>query len=295
MTVQDTLEAPESADTSARTGTLPERFAECVRRAPGATAVVDGELSLSYAELDARADRLARRLVRLGVRPEDRIGVLMDHSADLVVAELAIAQAGAAYVPLDRRAPESRLRLLLAGCGVSVLVTDDPDRAAGVRCGQTVDIGGFIPDEDVSLPAADPERLAYLMHTSGSTGLPKGVAVRHRDVVALADDSRFTGGAHERILMHSPLAFDASTYELWVPLLNGGTVVVATGDVDVDSLRRLISRHGLTAVFLTSGLFRVFAQEAPGCFRGLREVWTGGDVVPPAAVRRVLESCPGLT
>src|SRR5918992_512002 len=133
------------------------------------------------------------------------------------------------------------------------------------------------------------------MYTSGSTGVPKGVAVRHRDAVALAFDRRFDGDAHGRVLVHSPLAFDASTYELWVPLLRGGTAVVAPpGDVDPATLQGLIGDHGVTGIWLTAGLFRMIAQDAPGAFAGVGEVWTGGDVVPAKAVRDVLSACPGL-
>jgi non-ribosomal peptide synthetase component F len=146
------------------------------------------------------------------------------------------------------------------------------------------------------LPPADPDRLAYVMFTSGSTGLPKAVAVRHRDVAALATDSRFAGGVCDRVLLHSPAAFDAATFEVWAPLLNGGRVVVAPGEsVDAALLRRLAADGGLTALWLTAGLFRLLAQDAPDCFRGLTQVWTGGDVVPAPAVRRVLAACPGLT
>jgi acyl-coenzyme A synthetase/AMP-(fatty) acid ligase/acyl carrier protein len=121
------------------------------------------------------------------------------------------------------------------------------------------------------------------------------VAVRHRDVVALAFDRCFTGGGHERVLLHSPLAFDASTYELWVPLLNGGQVVVAPpGDLDTASLRQVITDRGVTGLWLTAGLFRLIAQDVPDCLARVREVWTGGDVVAAAAVRRVLQACPGL-
>ncbi|MGW1598640.1 amino acid adenylation domain-containing protein [Streptomyces sp. NPDC002343] len=146
------------------------------------------------------------------------------------------------------------------------------------------------------LPAPDPDRLAYVMFTSGSTGLPKAVAVRHRDVAALATDSRFGGGVCERVLLHSPVAFDAATFEVWAPLLNGGRVVVAPGGtVDAALLRRLAADGAPTALWLTAGLFRLLAQDAPDCFRGIRQVWTGGDVVPAPAVRRVLAACPGLT
>ncbi|MBB5857514.1 non-ribosomal peptide synthase/polyketide synthase [Amycolatopsis umgeniensis] len=291
MTVRDTAATTDAE----RTAALPELFADRVRSAPGAVAV-DGDVRLTYAELADRAGRLAAHLRRLGLRAEDRVAVLLERSAELVVTELAIVLAGGVYVPLDRRAPDSRLRLTLAAADVSVVVTDQPERTAIIHSGLIVPAGGPLPERQSALPRVDADQLAYLMHTSGSTGKPKGVAVRHRDVVALAADSRFTGGAHRRVLFHSPAAFDASTYELWVPLLNGGTVVVAPpGDLDVEALRNTLTRHRVTALWLTAGLFRVVAQEAPDCFRGVREVWTGGDVVPASAVRRVLRGCPGLT
>jgi non-ribosomal peptide synthase protein (TIGR01720 family) len=114
--------------------------------------------------------------------------------------------------------------------------------------------------------------------------------------VALTNDRRFAGGGHARVLLHSPHAFDASTYELWVPLLNGGEVVVApTGDLDPATLRQVLRRTGVTGLWLTAGLFRLLVQEDPECLAGVREVWTGGDVVPAAAVGRALATCPGLT
>uniref|UniRef100_UPI003564551B non-ribosomal peptide synthetase n=1 Tax=Amycolatopsis kentuckyensis TaxID=218823 RepID=UPI003564551B len=294
MTVQDT--PAETDGTAPRTAGLAELFAARALSAPGAVAVEGENSRLTYGELHERADRLAAHLVRLGLRPEDRVGLLLGRSAELVVAELAVVTAGGAYVPLDGRAPDTRLRTLLADAEVSILVTDDADRAAAIHSGRTVHTAEPLPDAEFVVSPADPDRLAYLMHTSGSTGTPKGVAVRHRDVVALAADRCFAGGAHERVLLHSPVAFDASTYELWVPLLNGGTVVVAPpGDLDVETLRTVLTRHGVTALWLTAGLFRVVAQEAPDCFRGVREVWTGGDVVPAESVRRVLRACPGLT
>ncbi|MEA2589293.1 MAG: hypothetical protein QOH66_2220, partial [Actinomycetota bacterium] len=282
-------------------GTLSSLFAAQVRRTPDATAVVADDATLSYEQLDTVANRLAHRLIRLGVRAEQPVGLLMERSADLVVAELAIVKAGGAYVPLDVHAPQERMRLLLAGTGVRLLLTDRAWEAVarGIHDAPVllVDTEGSPGDEPDSPPAVvvHPDNLAYVMHTSGSTGRPKGVAVRHRDVVGLAFDQCFRGGGHERVLLHSPLAFDASTYELWVPLLNGGAVVVAPpADLDPDILRRVVTEHGVTGLWLTSGLFRLVAQDAPGCLAGVREVWTGGDVVPAAAVRRVMQACPGL-
>jgi amino acid adenylation domain-containing protein len=277
---------------------LPDLFAEQVRWSPGSAAVVSDAGSLTYAELDARANRLAHRLIGLGVRAEDRVGVLVERSVELVVAELAIVKAGGAYLPLDMRAPADRLRLLLTGSQASILVTDDTWQAVAgeIHGGQLVLVNDELAGEPATPPeiSMHPDQLAYVMYTSGSTGTPKGVAVRHRDVAALAADRHFRGG-HERVLLHSAQAFDASTYEMWVPLLTGGRVVVAPPvELDDEVLRRMITEHGVTGVFLTTGLFRMIAQEAPECFAGVREVWTGGDAVPAAALRRVLEACPGV-
>ncbi|HKN51283.1 MAG TPA: amino acid adenylation domain-containing protein, partial [Amycolatopsis sp.] len=269
-------------------GSLAELFAARVRAHPDAAAVITTEETLSYAELDRRANRLANRLIGLGLRPEEPVGLALGHAA-AVVAELAVVKAGGAYLPLDTRAPVERLKVLLDGVRFAIADTELP----GVQMVSSVDGD---PDIDPGV-AIDPERLAYVMYTSGSTGTPKGVAVRHRDVAALAADRRFRGGAHERVLLHSPLAFDATTYELWVPLLSGGQVIVPPSDMDtVDApvLRELIGEHGLTAMWLTAGLFGVLAQSSPECFAGLREIWTGGEAVPAASVRRVLEACPGL-
>jgi amino acid adenylation domain-containing protein/non-ribosomal peptide synthase protein (TIGR01720 family) len=280
--------------------TVPGLFAERVRQAPDATALIADGVSLTYAELNARANRLAHRLVRLGVRPERAVGLLMERSVDLVVAELAIVKAGGAYVPLDVRAPAERMRVLLRETGASVLLTDRAWQAAAhdIHSGHVVLADGDQlptgPDIDPEV-AIHPDNLAYVMYTSGSTGVPRGVAVRQRDVVTLVADHRFEGGGHERVLLHSPTAFDASTYELWVPLLNGGQVVVAPrGDLGVDVLRQAIAEHGVTGLWLTAGLFRMIAQDGPDCLAGVREIWTGGDVVPAAAIRRVLAACPGV-
>ncbi len=281
--------------------TIPELFDRQVRRAPDAVAVVADGVTLTYAELDERANRFAHRLIGLGIRPEQPVALLVERSVELVVAELAVAKAGGCYVPLDARAPLTRLRVLMERTQARVLVTDLPWAATAgeLRHGGPIVVLGM-PDaeenDSASVVALRPDNLAYVMYTSGSTGTPKGVAVRHRDVVALATDRAFAGAAHDAVLLHSPQAFDASTYELWVPLLRGGRVVLAPpGDVDADVLRRMISEHGVTALWLTAGLFRLIAQDDPGALTGAREVWTGGDVVPAAAVRPVLDACPGLT
>ena len=293
--------------------TVGELFAAQAVRVPDAAAVVWDGGGLTYAELDAAASQLARRLAGLGVGREDRVAVLADRSAEQVIAVLAVIKAGAAYLPLDTRAPAARMRQLLTQAGAHMVLCDQAWQAtAASLAGQdrtvlvnTVLVNTVLADAAelaASGPAAppavtgDPEDLAYVIYTSGSTGQPKAVAVRHRDVTALAADHRFSNGAHQRVLLHSPLAFDASTYELWIPLLSGGTVIIAPpGDLDPATLRATITRHQVTAVFLTTALFRMVAQDAPGALAGAREIWTGGETVPADAIRRVLTACPALT
>ncbi|MER0242571.1 amino acid adenylation domain-containing protein [Streptomyces sp. HSW2009] len=140
-----------------------------------------------------------------------------------------------------------------------------------------------------------PDHLAYVMYTSGSTGRPKGVAVEQAAVLALAADARWDGPAHRAVLLHSPHSFDAASYELWVPLLRGGEVVVAPdGDATPADWRALLPTSGATALWLTAGLFALLAHEVPDAFRSVREVWTGGDVVSPAAVGAVRAAVPGI-
>ncbi|TRV72173.1 amino acid adenylation domain-containing protein, partial [Streptomyces sp. 130] len=264
---------------------VPALFARQVRATPDAVAVVADGTELTYAELDRRAGTLARALIRQGVRPETPVAVMLDRSAELVVAILAVIKAGGAYVPLDPRFPASRIDLILRESGAALVLTQEV-LAALEGSGSHEPDAGNVPCE--------PGQLAYIMYTSGSTGRPKGVAVTHRDVVGLALTPEWRGGGHERVLMHSPTAFDLSTYELWVPLLNGGRIVVAPpGQLDLDLLQHTVAAHGVTGLWLTAGLFRLVAEERPGLLAGVREVWTGGDVVSPAAVARVLAACPG--
>src|SRR5262249_5382384 len=179
-----------------------------------------------------------------------------------------------------------------------VLLAEEPSRQRGLPAGGQVvhpgadpELAG-LPDSDPGVPT-DPGQLAYVIYTSGSTGHPKGVAVRHRDVLGLALDRIWDSGRHQRVLMVAPYAFNVSTYELWVPLLHGGRIVVAhPGDLDVELLRRLIGTERITGIHLTAGLFRVLAEEAPDSLAGVREVLTGGGVIAPAAGERGVGACP---
>ncbi|MEU8845992.1 amino acid adenylation domain-containing protein [Streptomyces sp. NPDC048564] len=271
---------------------IPGRFAEHVTRTPDAPAVEsDGEV-LTYAGLDTASDALAGRLREAGVRPGDTVALPLARSASMVVAQLAVLKAGACCLPLDPDAPAGRSAALVEAADARVALT-----ATEVQLPDTVRALDLRESDATAHPPTapvPPESPAYVMYTSGSTGEPKGIVTPHRAVAELAADSRFTGGAHERVLLHSPHTFDAATYEMWVPLLNGGTVVVAPpGPVTPDVLKRVLPEGRVTAVWLTAELLRTVAEIAPEVLGSVREVWAGGDVLAPEAVRRVRELCPG--
>ncbi|MFF4431012.1 amino acid adenylation domain-containing protein [Streptomyces sp. NPDC001513] len=285
--------------------TVPALFEEQAAATPDAIAVAFGAERLTYRELDARANRLAHVLAARGVGQESVVGVALPRSTELVVALLAVLKAGGAYLPVDPEYPAERIEFMLGDAAPTLLLTDS-EIVAGLPGGTCPYV--VLDDADTALAvAAAPadalpaaahgrvDQLAYVMYTSGSTGVPKGVGVTHRAVSGLALDRRYRGGAHERVLVHSAQSFDASTYELWVPLLGGGTAVVApVGKLDAGALAAVIAEQRVTALWLTAGLFKVIADENPECFTGVREVWTGGDVVSPASVTRALRACPGL-
>nr|WQM80062.1 non-ribosomal peptide synthetase [Streptomyces sp.] len=276
------------------------RFEAHVAATPEAFAVrsaATGE-RLTYRQLDARATALAARLTAAGVTAGTPVGLLVERSPELVVAVLGVVKAGAAYLPLHRADAPSRLAAIADGAGARFLITDattrDDDIATWFRDrGHHVHVLGALGDEPSAAPhdppvTVHPEHLACVMYTSGSTGTPKGVAITHANLVRLAADRWWDEGGAERVLLHSPHAFDALNLELWVPLLTGGEIVVAPpGRTDLGVLRDVIATHRVTGLWLTAGLFGALAEEDPDCLAGVRQVWTGGDVVAPEAVRRV--------
>lgn len=298
-----------AGDTTGRdVAALATSFAAQVARATDKEAVVWTDGQLTYGELDRRANGLARHLLREGVGPETVVALVMERSVDFLVCLLAVVKAGAVYAPLSPSESPGRLALMLDDLSPHLVIADhaasqtlktgsgDRDRDDVTSVDDLVASAAATGDEGAPTVPVHPDQLAYVMYTSGSTGVPKGVAITQRSVVELASDQRWRNGAHTRVIWHSAHTFDASTYEIWVPLLSGGQVVVAPpGALDPATLARLVAEEGVTAVWLTAGLFQVIAEEQPESLAGLREVWTGGDVVSPDAVRRVMERCPELT
>ncbi|MEO6462081.1 MAG: amino acid adenylation domain-containing protein, partial [Candidatus Eisenbacteria bacterium] len=251
--------------------------------------------------LDRRASQLASYLVRFGVGPDARVGICAVRSVDLVVAVLAVLKAGGAYVPLDPEDPPDRLRLMIEESGARIVLTT-------ARHEQRLPPGLSLVllDADAAAiageSAADPgvrsggEALAYVLHTSGSTGRPRGVAVPQRAVVRLVRETDYVHfGADEVFLQLAPLAFDASTFEIWGALLHGATLVLYPPEPpSLPRLRTMLAEHGVTTLWLTAGLFHLVVDEDVEMLRPVRQLLAGGDVLSPARVRRALATLPDL-
>ncbi|MFG2231295.1 amino acid adenylation domain-containing protein [Streptomyces sp. NPDC048723] len=268
-------------------------FLRQVEKAPDATAMTAGGRAWSYAELDEWSGRLARVLTDRGVRRGDRVGVLLERSPDVPAAWLGVWKAGAVFVPVDPDYPTDRVVFMLSDAAVAAVVCS-AGTAAAVPPGHELVMMDDAVEGETSLLPVGADDLAYVMYTSGSTGTPKGVAVPHGGVAALAGDPGWGVGAGDAVLMHAPHTFDASLYDLWVPLVSGARVMLAEpGVVDAERLAGHIAQ-GLTSVNFTAGQFRALAQESPESFSGLRDVLAGGDVVPLSEVERVRRACPEL-
>ncbi|MEU6058279.1 amino acid adenylation domain-containing protein [Streptomyces sp. NPDC047097] len=280
-----------------------ERFREQVARTPEGIAVGGAAGLHTYSGIDRRSDSLARLLLAAGVRPETAVAVLCRHSPEFVISVLAILKAGGCYVPLRAEDPLVRKNTILDETGAGILLVDAELRSAVAGIGADVTVVDATARQDPlrpPLPAAGigPERLAYIMYTSGSTGRPKAIGITHQAVVTLATAEAFRRDEHRRVLLHSPISFDASTYELWVPLLNGGQVVTPRTAFDKtapEAVRQEIRKSGVTGLFLTPALVELLAETDPTCLRGARELWFGGEAAPARALREIARACPGLS
>ncbi|MEM1440900.1 MAG: AMP-binding protein, partial [Verrucomicrobiota bacterium] len=273
-----------------------EAFRSIASQGSDRTAVQNSTHSLTYGELEKQSDALAKRLLESGVERGEPVGVVSERSPDLIVSLLGILKAGAAYLPFDSSYPEERLRYLASDAKVRFLIGSEG--SLPVEKVEWIAPISDIADEEpcnklLELSEEDP---AYLLYTSGSTGDPKGVLVPHRAVLRLVLGNNFARLDPEtNVLQHSPVAFDASTFEIWGPLLNGAKMtLLPEGPTTLRSIGEAISQFKINTLWLTAGLFHAMVDERLENFTGLEQLLAGGDVLSPARTRQVLKRFPDL-
>jgi amino acid adenylation domain-containing protein/FkbH-like protein len=277
-----------------------ELFEAQVERTPSAVAVVFGSQSVTYEELNHRANRLARYLQKYSVGPDVLVGICLERSLEMIVGMLAILKAGGAYVPIEAKYPRERLTFMLADAGAPVLLTRQrlvsrlPKPANPLCLDSDWELIARESRKNLGLPIT-PENLAYVIYTSGSTGTPKGVAVPHRAVNRLVLNTNYIQfTSNDRVAQVSNASFDAATFEIWGALLNGATLVGITRDVTLSpgDFARELREQNISAMFLTAALFNQLAAEVPDAFATVRTVMFGGEAGDPKSIARVLKSKP---
>ncbi|SAI74507.1 D-alanine--D-alanine ligase [Bordetella ansorpii] len=260
-------------------------------RKPDAVALVSGGRTLSYAELNRRANRVAHRLIALGVGPDVQVGVALPRSVAMVVALLGILKAGGAYVPLDPDYPAQRLADMARDADIALLLVDADTgtpaagwtpvrrlRMADTGLEEAQDHAGHESNPGVPVHADHP---IYVMYTSGSTGRPKGVVAVHRGVDRLVGGARYARlDETVRMLQFAPLAFDASTLEIWGTLCNGGTLVQApAGPLGLADLAGVLRGQSVNTAWLTAALFNQLVTHQADALAGLGQLITGGEAM----------------
>lgn len=302
--INDTLKefTATKTETLERERSLAERnsvhtiFEQIASEFPDKTAIVcDGE-SLTYEQLNVRANNAAHRLLALGVEPGELVAISVPRSAEQIIGILGILKSGCAYLPIDPDIPSKRLTMIVNDANVSALITESSsiDRFAAYRLKTVIIANEASPGGTTENPCVPtgPNDLAYVMFTSGSTGRPKGVMVEHRSVVRLVKDTDYADFSPDNVfLQFAPITFDASTFEIWGALLNGATLaIMPEGVTSLADLGRSIREYGVTTLWLTAGLLHLMVDERLDDLRPLRQLLAGGDVLSVTHVKRVLDN-----
>ncbi|MFF1281912.1 amino acid adenylation domain-containing protein [Streptomyces sp. NPDC058299] len=311
---RDALLARGTRRTGTPATTVTDLAARRATTAPDAVALVHrdaaGRLTrTSHGELHRAAGRLAHLLAARGVGRGDLVALCLERGPATVTALLAIAQAGAAYLPLDPAYPAERMRDMLADAGARLLLTQD---SLAARCAEAAGSGteplvldatatraalAALPGHAPDVPAPRPDDLLYVIYTSGSTGRPKGVAVSHRAAVRLVHglpEMEFT--ADDTFLYFAPVAFDASTFEIWAPLAHGARLAVCPpGPADPEALGAFLREAGVTVAFLTTQFVNAVADTRPRALAPLRALLTGGEAHSRDHLDRLRTALPDTT
>ncbi|MCX6584522.1 MAG: non-ribosomal peptide synthetase, partial [Candidatus Aminicenantes bacterium] len=284
--------------------TIPQLFEEQVERAHDRIAVfshgrtrtnTDNNVSLSYRLLNEQSGRLAGLLIEKGVLADDIVSIMMERSIDLIIGILGILKAGAAYLPIDPEYPQERIDYMLKDSGTKIMIRRAEERKSGSA--EFVFSCFFLASSLPRFLASNFLNLAYVMYTSGSTGKPRGVVVTHRNVVRLVKNTNFVPLTGEtRILQTGAPVFDATTFEIWGSLLNGGQLALVGKEVILDT-RRLgdaLMDFRINTLWLSAPLFNQLLQQNIELFASLSYLLVGGDVLSPGHINRVRGQFPYL-
>ncbi len=295
----------EFNDTAAeypRDKTIADLFEEQAEKTPDNVAVIFEEIRLTYRELNEQANSLAHALINeLKIENGECVGLLTDRSQWTIAAILGILKAGGAYVPIDPTYPRERISYILTDTKCRAIFTDEnyisqiSSDYPGIYAFDPAKIKG----EQTNSPSLGTgESLAYVMYTSGSTGKPKGSLISHRSILRLVLNTNYISlDESDRILQTGSVAFDASTFEIWGSLLNGGCLCLPheSGILDPLEMKRLVRKHGITTMWLTAGLFNQFAETDTDIFKGLKKLLVGGERLSFPHVNKIREHHPTLT
>jgi amino acid adenylation domain-containing protein len=265
------------------------------------SAIQDGNRIVRYQDLERWSTAIAHQLVQAGVTPGSFVGLCLPRSAEMLASILGILKAGAAYVPLDPHYPAERLRFIAEDAGLTTIVGQHDAITHWVPETSQVIAACLAPDTDDLVQAPDieigPDDVAYLCYTSGTTGTPKGAMIPHRGIVHLVlGAAQFPLTDEDRVAQLASIAFDAATLEIWAALLHGGCSVLYPDAVPTASgIRRLVRAHSVSAMVLTTSVFKAIASEDPGCFDGINQLVIGGEALPIEHVRRARAASPKTT
>ncbi|MBK1882383.1 amino acid adenylation domain-containing protein [Luteolibacter pohnpeiensis] len=279
-----TTELPEIS------GSISDRFRNVCAEHSERTALSWKQGNWSYTELAAKVSSIASALARSGVTAGDCVGIDLPRSPELIASVLAVLEAGGCYVPVDSKYPDARKKQIFEEATVKVVISDaslDDDR---------VYINpNHLPDESFALVARGPEDPAYVLFTSGSTGIPKGAVIPHQGVLRLVGAANYCDlGPDEILLQGSTIAFDAATFEIFGALLNGGRLVLGEPESSLADLAATVKHAGVTTLWLTAGLFELMVEEHLDELRNVRQLLAGGDVISPSHANLVLGELPNL-
>jgi amino acid adenylation domain-containing protein/non-ribosomal peptide synthase protein (TIGR01720 family) len=280
--------------------TIAQAFAETAVQYRDRVAVEASGRSMTYGELDRCSATLARHLQEMGVGPHSTVGVFVARSLEMIIGVLGVIRAGGIYLPLEPGYPTRRVRFMVEDAKAAFVLTQPEMSASAAELGaRVIDVtavlgSSHLDESRPAPPATQPDHLAYIIYTSGSTGVPKGVGVTHRAVLRLVRNVNYAKfGPKEVMLQLAPFSFDASTFEIWGALLNGGRLVQYPDSLpDLDELAGFILERGVTILWLTAGLFHKMVEEQSQAFRRVRQLLAGGDVLSVSHVRRFLRAVP---